>query len=203
MQEGIEMKKVLIVCDPFPPQFAPRMGYLVKYLGQFGWETHVVAADDNSGRSNMGELTGYAKEVHIIPQKPHRKWNLLHLLALFWPFDYLRGEYDLRRKALEIARSNKFEVVLSSISFNVFPSYTAVMTLSPALSMVTFKTAIPFSMFPVKLTPFTVTVTFPFTSDAFALTVTVVGVPAIPSSASTLILVEYLLTWNVVELVLL
>lgn len=125
MQVGIEMKKALIVCEPFPPQFAPRMGYLVKYLGQFGWEAHVVAADDNSGRSNMGELTGYAKEVHIIPQKPHRKWNLLHLLALFWPFDYLRGEYDLRRKALEIARSNKFEVVLSSISFNVFPAYTA------------------------------------------------------------------------------
>ncbi len=119
------MKKVLIICEPFPPQFAPRMGYLVKYLGQFGWEAHVVAADDNSGRSNMGALTGYAKEVHIVPQKPHRKWNLLHLLALFWPFDYLRGEYDLRRKALDVARSNKFEVVLSSISFNVFPSYTA------------------------------------------------------------------------------
>jgi hypothetical protein len=36
------MKKVLILCDIFPPAFAPRMGYLCKYLPENGWEPVVV-----------------------------------------------------------------------------------------------------------------------------------------------------------------
>lgn len=118
-------KKLLLICESFPPQFAPRMGYLVKNLKVSGWETYVVAADDNSGRGGMDELVGYAKEIHFISQKKHRRWNLLHVLNLFWPFDYLRGEYDLRRKALTIASCHKFDVVLASISFGFFPAYSA------------------------------------------------------------------------------
>jgi len=36
------MKKVLVICDIFPPAFAPRMGYLCKYLPEHGWEPVVV-----------------------------------------------------------------------------------------------------------------------------------------------------------------
>jgi glycosyltransferase involved in cell wall biosynthesis len=36
------MKKVLIICDIFPPAFAPRMGYLCKYLPENGWEPVIV-----------------------------------------------------------------------------------------------------------------------------------------------------------------
>ena len=35
-------KKVLIVCDMFPPAFGPRMGYLCKYMRQAGWNPVVV-----------------------------------------------------------------------------------------------------------------------------------------------------------------
>ena len=76
------MKKVLILCDAFPPNFGPRMGYLVKYLSRFGWDSYVVAAESKS-RTELGNLTGYAKELYVIPQKPHRKWNLLHILPFF------------------------------------------------------------------------------------------------------------------------
>ena len=37
------MKRVLILCDLFPPAFGPRMGYLCKYLKQAGWQVEVVA----------------------------------------------------------------------------------------------------------------------------------------------------------------
>ena len=37
------MKRLLILCDMFPPAFAPRMGYLCKYLKRSGLEVHVVS----------------------------------------------------------------------------------------------------------------------------------------------------------------
>ena len=37
------MKRVLILCDLFPPAFGPRMGYLCKYLKQAGWQVEVIA----------------------------------------------------------------------------------------------------------------------------------------------------------------
>ena len=36
------MKKVLIICDLFPPAFGPRMGYLCKYLRNYGWEPVIL-----------------------------------------------------------------------------------------------------------------------------------------------------------------
>lgn len=113
------MKKVLILCDNFPPQSGPRMGYLVKYLSRMGWEAYVVTAE-NKSRNDLTGLTGYAKELYVIPQKPHRKWNLLHILPFFWPYDYLRGEYDIRKKALEIVNREKIDIILCSRTFGSF-----------------------------------------------------------------------------------
>lgn len=44
------MNKLLIICDMFPPAFAPRMGYLCKYLTHMGWEVTVVTEyiEDNT-----------------------------------------------------------------------------------------------------------------------------------------------------------
>lgn len=113
------MKKVLILCDNFPPQSGPRMGYLVKYISRMGWEAYVVTAE-NKGRNDLTGLSGYAKELHVIPQKPHRKWNLLHILPFFWPYDYLRGEHDIRRKALEILNREQIDIILCSRTFGNF-----------------------------------------------------------------------------------
>lgn len=118
------MKKVLIVCDYFPPHSGPRMGYLVKYLSRMGWDAYVVAGALPS-RGGFEALTGFAKEVHIVPQKKHRKWNLLHVLPMFWPYDYLGGEYDMLAKARYIAKEQKVDVVLSSCTYGMFPNNTA------------------------------------------------------------------------------
>lgn len=113
------MKKVLILCDNFPPQSGPRMGYLVKYLSRKGWEFYVVTAE-NKNRNDLTGLSGYAKELHVVPEKPHRKWNLLHILPFFWPYDYLRGEYDIRQKALEIVEREQIDLILCSRTFGSF-----------------------------------------------------------------------------------
>ena len=47
------MKRVLIVCDLFPPAFGPRMGYLCKYLKPLGWEPVVVTERVPSGGFEM------------------------------------------------------------------------------------------------------------------------------------------------------
>ena len=113
------MKKILILCDNFPPQSGPRMGYLVKYLSHMGWDSYVVTAE-NKSRNDLTGLSGFAKEVHVFPQKPHRKWNLLHILPFFWPYDYLRNEYGIRQKALEIIGREKIDIILCSRTFGGF-----------------------------------------------------------------------------------
>lgn len=118
------MKKVLIICDTFPPQFAPRMGYLCKFIGEYDWEAYVVSGMRQSVRADFASLVGYAKETHIIPQKKHRKWNLLHVWPMFSRYDYLRGEYDLRRRAMEVARGVKPDVILACPS-GLFPLCSA------------------------------------------------------------------------------
>ena len=39
------MKRILILCDMFPPAFAPRMGYLCKYMQRAGWKPYVVTEE--------------------------------------------------------------------------------------------------------------------------------------------------------------
>ena len=52
------MKKVLIICDVYPPSFAPRMGYLVKYMKELGWNADIVTRGldgDYSYKSLLGD----------------------------------------------------------------------------------------------------------------------------------------------------
>lgn len=114
------MNRILILCDNFPPQSGPRMGYLCKYLKPLGWNAYVVAAE-NKSRNDLTGLSGYAEEVHVIPQRPHRKWNLLHMLPFFWPYDYLKSEYEMRRVAMEIAERKNVDLVLCSHTYGWFP----------------------------------------------------------------------------------
>ena len=114
------MKNLLIICDNFPPQSGPRMGYLVKYAKRLGWNSYVVAAE-NKSRNDLTGLSGYAVETYVVPQRRHRKWNLLHILHFFWPYDYLRGEYEIRRIASEIVQRVKIDLVLCTHTYGWFP----------------------------------------------------------------------------------
>ena len=117
-------KKILIVCDKFAPQFAPRMGNLAMNLKKAGWKVYVVCGKDVTNRADMDAFVGYPDELHVVEQKPHRFWNPLHLLTLFWPYDYLRNEYEIKRIGLDLVKKHKFDLVLVSRAFGMFPSVT-------------------------------------------------------------------------------
>lgn len=84
-----------------------------------------MVAAENKSRNDLIGLSGYAVETHIVPQKPHRKWNLLHILPFFWPYDYLHGEYDMRRVAFDLIDRVKFDLVLCTHTYGYFPVSTA------------------------------------------------------------------------------
>ncbi len=42
------MKTVYIICDIYPPAFAPRVAYLTKYITSFGWQARVFAEQIDS-----------------------------------------------------------------------------------------------------------------------------------------------------------
>ena len=61
--------KILMVCDAFPPDFAPRMGYLCKYLKHAGHTVDVVHEEGTDQR--FAFLCGYAD--HVLPVRFYHK----------------------------------------------------------------------------------------------------------------------------------
>src|SRR5574344_484981 len=85
------MKRLLILCDMFPPAFAPRMGYLCKYLKRNGWEVHVVSEQIED--HTFAFLEGYADSVHYItfysashPLLRKLQWIVVMLLDLLFHY---------------------------------------------------------------------------------------------------------------------
>jgi len=83
--------KILIICDVYPPSFAPRMGYLVKYIKELGWATEIVTRGQDSDLSFQSLLgdemvtrvkgisipmkTNKDKVIRLITQKQTHKKN--------------------------------------------------------------------------------------------------------------------------------
>lgn len=114
------MKRVLIVCDLFPPAFGPRMGYLCKYLEPLGWEPVVVTERVPSGGF---EMLSHTCEVYAVDCYPAKrawlrkwKWIAVQLVSLF--FDY-KG-WKLKRVARRVMAAGKFDLVLCS-TYRTFP----------------------------------------------------------------------------------
>ncbi|MDH6359069.1 glycosyltransferase [Parabacteroides sp. PF5-9] len=116
-------KKVLIICDLFPPAFGPRMGYLCKYLPQSGWESMVVTEKiDDHTFTFLSEEIGSNDYVYVdyYPAKTEkgkkRQWFYTFIL------DFLFGYKD--RKMLKMVRqyvrNNKVDLVLCS-TYRTFP----------------------------------------------------------------------------------
>lgn len=57
------LKNILILCDAFPPAFAPRMGYLCKYLPESGWDSIVIT--ENISQHIFPELAKERKVTYI------------------------------------------------------------------------------------------------------------------------------------------
>lgn len=114
--------KILIVCDGFPPDFAPRMGYLSKYLTRMGCETDVVceAFANNQGFDFLANAASKIKRIcfyrSLNMPKPRREWASLMIKDLLF-------HYRDKRLIREIQNDKDFsgyDLVLSS-TYRTFP----------------------------------------------------------------------------------
>lgn len=119
------MKKVLIICDLFPPAFGPRMGYLCKYIREFGWEPTVLteAVEDEHAFSF---LQGHAKvtsvEFYTARSRGARRRQWLSIFFRDFFFGY--KDKQMYKEAREIMEKEKFDLILCS-TFRTFPMRTA------------------------------------------------------------------------------
>lgn len=114
------MKKVLIICDLFPPAFGPRMGYLCKYLKLHGWEPVILteAVDEKTftflARKDRVTYVNYYTAKNPVVKK--LQWISTLLLDLCFGYKDIRM-YNAARK---LVKENKFDLILCS-SFRTFP----------------------------------------------------------------------------------
>ena len=122
------MNKLLIICDMFPPAFAPRMGYLCKYLTRMGWEVTVVTEyiEDNT----FEFLTGYADVYCVRYYKASGKISK-HIEWMWVMFlDILFGYKDMKiiNACIPLIKTNQYKGILCS-TYRTFP-LTAAKTLA-------------------------------------------------------------------------
>lgn len=112
--------KVLILCDMFPPAFAPRMGYLCKYMKRAGWQPVVVTEEIPE---NM-----FAFLAHLVPATYVRFFHARHpllrkvewLLVFLLDFFFHYKDRKMAQVADRLMQSQPFDAVLCS-TYRTFP----------------------------------------------------------------------------------
>lgn len=115
------MKRLLILCDMFPPAFAPRMGYLCKYLKRAGWEVHVVTEQIED--HTFAFLEGYADSVHYVSfYSAHhpllRKLQWVIVMALDLLFHY--KDWKMGKVAADVLRQQDCQAIIGC-TYRTFP----------------------------------------------------------------------------------
>lgn len=114
------MKKILILCDLFPPAFGPRMGYLCKYLAQSDWIPVVVTEKVKSCNFQLLENICEVHEVNFYTSGSSMgrwlQWLGIQILSLF--FDY--KSHLIKKKAKSLLCQRKFDLILCS-TYRTFP----------------------------------------------------------------------------------
>ena len=59
------MKNVLLILDHFPPSFAPRMGYLSKYLKDTGWDGYAISMPHPTSKTGFESLANFIESEEI------------------------------------------------------------------------------------------------------------------------------------------
>jgi len=112
------MKKVLIICDLFPPAFGPRMGYLVKYLKVYGWESIVVT---ERVKEQTFAFMANECEVKAVDFYKNSRFRKLRWLLVF--FGELLFNYKSRKiyhTAMELTKAHTFDLIVCS-TYRSFP----------------------------------------------------------------------------------
>lgn len=114
------MKKVLIICDLFPPAFGPRMGYLCKYLPLYGWSPTILteAIDETTFTFLKGEHPVTRVNFYTANNKYLKRiqWGMTFLLDFFFGYKDKR----MYKEARKLIEKESFDLILTS-SYRIFP----------------------------------------------------------------------------------
>ncbi|MDR1112871.1 MAG: glycosyltransferase [Bacteroidales bacterium] len=117
-------RNVLILCDAFPPAFSPRMGYLCKFLSEWGWNpvivTEYLPQDIYRNLVQTHDITyvNYYWSHNRAVQK--LRYALVFLADLF--FNY--KNWVIKRAAKKKLKKYDISLILSS-SHRIFPALAA------------------------------------------------------------------------------
>jgi hypothetical protein len=118
------MRNILILCDSFQPAFAPRMGYVCKYLREFGYNPIIVSEylpqniySELSEKQDVTYVNYYFSSNKMLQ---NINYAFVFLTDLF--FDY--KNFSIRKKAEKLIREKKIDIILTS-SYRVFPIVAA------------------------------------------------------------------------------
>ena len=130
------MHIVLVISDFFPPGFAPRLGYIVKYLREYGYEAIILSTDilTREDNADFSHLVSYPRARYIVSsseaeQKAYLKTqkNSIKKLKHFIKPDYNRPpglNEKMIKVGLEVFKKYNIELILSSTS-SIFPMSVA------------------------------------------------------------------------------
>lgn len=129
------MRKVLIICDLFPPAFGPRMGYLCKYLKTKGWQPIVLT--ERVDEHMFTFLTGNCPVTYLNYYTAQGKWTswLQWFFAFLLDFCFGYKDRKMYKKACELISIHQIDLVLCS-TYRTFPL--------PAAQQVAQKHKLPF-----------------------------------------------------------
>ncbi len=112
--------KLLILCDMFPPAFAPRMGYVCKYLRKAGWEPVVVTEQINEHMFAFLTGTVDASYVSYYSATGRITKRLEWMWVMFLDFFFGYKDRKMYRVAARKAREGGYSGVLCS-TYRTFP----------------------------------------------------------------------------------
>ena len=112
----IKNRKILIVTDSFPPNFAPRMGLLSYHLEKMGWDITIISEDNSEIHYNLPNLPKKVYRYNYQANASKTEYYLKSALNLI--YDHKTNSF-LNKFYKEI-KNEYFDLVLCS-TFNEFP----------------------------------------------------------------------------------
>ena len=121
----MSQKKILLLCDAFPPAFAPRMGWLCKYLPDLDWDFVVVT--EKIAENLFPQLAENRNVTYINYYLSSNRFIQKIKYAFVFAADLLFGykDYVLKKAAQHEINKQDFSLILVS-SYRAFPLKAAV-----------------------------------------------------------------------------
>jgi glycosyltransferase involved in cell wall biosynthesis len=117
----MSQKSFLLITNIYPPAFAPRMGYMLKYLQPKGWQVQVITRYTDNDQS-------YQSLVQYVPEAIHLNVGKLGFTSrvnaliynIFYPFFFYWEAWQIYHTALRLYKKNAYSFVFCCISEHIY-----------------------------------------------------------------------------------